>query len=295
MIDEGWGSLRKTAPRSHAKPFLKWAGGKGQLLKPLLQHLPRLGEGGTYFEPFLGAGAVFFAVQPPRAVLSDINHPLIETYQVVKGDVQSLITVLSDLPPRPRPAAYYALREEFNSLLERAGKLSKEERVREAALFIWLNHTCFNGLYRVNQLGLFNVPLGSAHKPFIFDETSLRASSRALRLTSAKLEAVDYKEALKTARRGDVVYLDPPYDPLSATARFTNYTRLGFDNVDQRALAETVRDLKRRGCGVLLTNSATEVTRELYSDFEVHSVDARRAINCVGSGRGSVKELLVIG
>jgi len=287
------GSLRPSLPK--AKPFLKWAGGKGQLLRQLLQVIPRPEEGQTYFEPFLGAGAVFFSLQPRKAAIGDVNKPLIETFKVVRDRHKDLIRVLAELASKPDSDEYYARRKEFNELVPGVSELGPQERVRLAGLFIWLNHTCYNGLFRVNRSGLFNVPFSSNVEPSIFNAANLRAASVTLKRANVDLLSADYRETLKTASRGDVVYLDPPYDPTNSTAHFTSYSSDGFDSIDQVELAQEVRSLVDLGCRVYLTNSSTPNIKELYSDFEVRELDARRAINCQGDRRGKVKEILVIG
>ena len=287
------GTLRSSYPP--AKPFLKWAGGKGQLIDRLRKYIPLPAEGSTYFEPFLGAGAVFFALLPARAFLSDINRPLMETYEVVRTRPSELIRLLSELATRPDSDEYYARRKEFNELIPSISLLGPQERIRLAALFIWLNHTCYNGLFRVNRSGLFNVPFGSAAEPSIFEPTNIKSVSKALNRGSVKLRALDFKEALLKARSDDVVYLDPPYDPGGSAGGFTEYTASGFDRIDQTALADVVRDLVDRGCKVVLSNSSTPAVDGLYKGFERHTVTARRAISCIGDRRGKVKETLVIG
>ena len=295
MASADWrdSSLRPSLPR--AKPFLKWAGGKGQLLSQLKEYIPRPEEGQGYFEPFLGAGAVFFSIQPRKATLGDVNKPLIETYKVVRTRHTDLIRVLTELATNPDSDEYYARRKEFNELVPAVSELGPQERVRLASLFIWLNHTCYNGLFRVNRSGLFNVPFSSNTEPSIFSATNLRAANMTLKRADVKLLSADYRETLKDASEGDVVYLNPPYDPTNNTASFTSYSAGGFDSVDQVELSREVRNLVDRGCRVYLTNSSTPAIKELYRDFEIRELDARRAINCQGDRRGKVKETLVIG
>lgn len=276
------------------KPFLKWAGGKGALLPQLRQFVPFPLEGQTYYEPFLGAGAVFFALAPPRAVLSDINRSLVETFCMVKTHPAELIDQLGRLPSNPSRDDYYELRELFNRLRSTAISGSLEERERLASLFIWLNRTCFNGLYRVNSAGDFNVPFGDPVKPILIDASRVRAASRALRRSKAELVVGDYEVVLRGAVSGDIVYLDPPYEPLSETSAFTGYTDTGFGRDEQVRLSEVVKSLVSRGCRIVLSNSSSEFVRELYREFRTHVVVAPRAINSNGTRRGKVKEIVVV-
>jgi DNA adenine methylase len=287
-----WGTL-ETAPLLQARPFLKWAGGKGQVIPLLRQELPSLGEGQRYFEPFLGGGAVFFALQPKLATLSDLNRTLITAFLAVKNRPQELLLALARLPAPTSSEEYYGRRTEFNRLLATKRGLTGPETVEVAALLIWLNHTCFNGLFRVNRAGLFNVPYGAYRNPSIYSKANIRAASRSLRTAHAILKAEDFEKVLRPAEKGDFVYLDPPYQPLTATARFTSYTSGGFGEEDQERLARVVHDLISRGCRVVLSNSATPRIRDLYRDLPQRVVMVPRAINCVGTRRAPVEELVV--
>jgi DNA adenine methylase len=275
---------QKLADRPAAAPFLKWAGGKGQLLQELGAHIP---EFDRYFEPFLGGGALFFYLASRRsfaAYLSDANDDLVNTFNAVKGDVGSLIDLLArhELAYKKDPRSfYYRLRS------------SRPQGVRAAARFIALNKTCYNGLYRVNRSGEFNVPIGSYKNPAICDPERLRGASAALNHCEAKISRMSYGEALKKARAGDFVYLDPPFVPLSKTAHFVDYTQDGFGEQDQIDLAKAFSDLDRRGCRVLLSNSDTGITRDLYSGFTQRRVRVSRAISCKGTERTGYTELLV--
>jgi DNA adenine methylase len=279
-------SVSTSQIKRSASPFLKWAGGKSQLLDELDVHVPKFDR---YFEPFLGGGALFFhlgSVRPSfKAYLSDINAELIETYRAVKTNVGKLAGLLRqhEVAYANDPNAfYYALRNARPSTgLERAARL------------IALNKTCYNGLYRVNAAGFFNVPIGKYKNPSICNEQLLKNASSVLRLTRAKISACDYAEALANASSGDFVYLDPPFVPLSKTASFVSYSRGGFSAADQKGLSTVFRKLDRRGCKVLLSNSDTPLTRELYSDFDQFRVKASRAINCRSDNRTGFTELLV--
>ncbi|MGH9992055.1 MAG: DNA adenine methylase [Nitrososphaera sp.] len=267
-------------------PFLKWAGGKTQLLPELERHVPKFDR---YFEPFFGGGAFFFRLVsedcPITAFLSDANSELVNAYNAVKRDVDQLIACLElhESGYRKDPARYYyALR-----------RATPTSNVEKAARLIALNKTCYNGLYRVNRKGEFNVPIGRYKNPVICDRAMLRAASAALNQINVHLLACDYKEILKSTQEGDFVYLDPPFVPSSPTANFVDYTAGGFGKEDQKELADTFRDLDRRGCKVLLSNSDTKLTRMLYADFPRSSVSVTRAISCKGSSRRGYAELLV--
>jgi len=267
------------ANRNGARPFLKWAGGKSQLLPDLLRYAP--GEYGRYYEPFLGGGALFFALQPARAVLSDSNAQLIGAYQAVRQDVEALIRRLRRF--RATRDAYYSVRARDPADLSPMAR---------AARFIYLNRTCYNGLYRVNSAGRFNVPFGRYKNPRICDPEGLRAAGAALR--RARLRVGDFEAVTRPARAGDLVYFDPPFDPLSPTASFTSYTAGGFGPEEQARLARLCRALAERGCHVMLSNSDTPLIRRLYRDFRLVELQARRAINRNANGRGPVTELLIL-
>jgi DNA adenine methylase len=260
------------------RPFLKWAGGKGQLLAELRTLVPALR--GRYFEPFLGGGALFFDLLPKRSVLSDVNAEIVACYATVRDCVDELIRSLKK--HRYDVDHYYAVRDSDPAALS---------PVDRAARTIFLNKTGFNGLYRVNSSGKFNVPFGRYAKPLICDEPNLRACSAAL----AKTEIVtcDFEESASRAKRGDFVYFDPPYVPLSRTAAFTAYARGGFGRDQQQRLANVFDRLARRGVHVLLSNSDVPAIRELYADYRIDVVKAARAINSKGSRRGPVSEVLV--
>ncbi|HEX2014187.1 MAG TPA: Dam family site-specific DNA-(adenine-N6)-methyltransferase [Nitrososphaera sp.] len=269
-----------------AAPFLKWAGGKTQLLFELAKHVPVFTR---YFEQFLGSGAFFFYLASRgmafNAYLSDANSELVNAYSVVKHDLHELIVLLgkheSGYKKSPRNY-YYKLRNTRPS-----------GRVEKAARFIALNKTCFNGLYRVNSRGLFNVPIGRYKNPTICNIDRLESASAALNNRHARLRSSDYRTAVCNVWEGDFVYIDPPFVPLSATANFVSYTQQGFTENDQRELARVFKDLDRKKCKVLLSNSDTQLTRELYREFHQKAVPVARAISCKVSSRSGISELLV--
>lgn len=263
-----------------AAPIVKWAGGKGSLLPQLAAYTPAPHQYNRYFEPFLGGGAMFFALQPEQSYLYDVNAELIEVYQVVRDHVDDLIAALSY--HRNESDYFYAVRS------QRPAELTKIER---AARFIFLNKTCYNGLYRVNRQGQFNVPVGRYKNPRIADATGLHAASAALQ--NAHLVATDFERLLLTAASGDLIYFDPPYAPLSPTSSFTSYTSGGFTRADQERLANAYRILDQRGCLLMLSNSSAPLIYDLYDGYRLHDIYARRAINSKPGGRGHVLELLI--
>ncbi len=261
------------------RPFLKWAGGKRQLLPTLLQLGPR--DAPTYFEPFVGGGALFFALQPKRAVLADVNERLIRTYRGVKNNVEEVIRQLGGFPREP--GFFYRFREV---------DIDAGTDADVAAWFIYLNKTGFNGLYRVNRDNRFNVPFGRYVNPTICNQDTLRAGSAAL--ARAELLVADFAPVVEEAGRGDFVYFDPPYVPLSATSSFTSYTSRGFGYEEQKRLRDTALALKKRGVRVLLSNSSAPSVRELYAyGFDITEVSATRLVNSKAAARGAIVELLI--
>jgi len=270
-------------------PFVKWAGGKSQLIPQIIRLMPS--RFARYFEPFLGGGAVFFhtASYNRNAFLSDINVDLINAYKIIRNNVEELITALKyhqDEYTKSPKSYYYQLRDKTKGL----------NKIENAARFITLNKTCYNGLYRVNKKGLFNVPIGRYKNPLICDPVNLRKMSIVLSQSASYLGVIDYKKILvEKADKDDFVYLDPPFHPISNTANFTSYTNSGFSFEDQKELATIFKELTRRGCKLLLSNSNTEEIRRLYSDFSHLSELAlvNRSINAVGSKRVGHVELLI--
>ncbi len=266
------------------RPFLKWAGGKSQLLKEIRANLPLSFD--RYFEPFLGGGALFFALQPKAAVLTDINTQLVNAFSVVRDDVDSLVAELAKHKERHSRRYYYKLRA-----ADRQNDFWVWSDVEKAARLIYLNKTCFNGLYRVNTWGQFNVPLGDYKQPTILDEVNLRACSSALK--EAKLKSASFEEVVEDACSGDFVYLDPPYFPLSPTASFSAYSKGGFTTDDHRRLKEAMAKLTIKGVRVMLSNSSAPFVLDLFKEFDIRFVESGRAINSKGDRRGKIKEVIV--
>lgn len=272
------------------RPFMKWAGGKGQLLPELSRRLPRRFR--RYHEPFVGGAALFFHLYNTGrlragAVLSDYNPELIRCYTVIRDDVEALIEALRQHEQHKHHSEYFLEIRRW----DRQPDFEQRSQVERAARTIFLNRTCYNGLYRLNKKGQFNAPFGYYKNALICDPDNMRAVSRALE--DVDLRVCDFGDVLTHAEPGDLVYFDPPYIPLSATASFTHYTGQTFGPEDQRRLAELFAALAERGVQVMLSNSSTPVSRELYKAFHTATVMASRKINCDGLKRGHVEELIV--
>lgn len=274
----------RTEPSVAPGPIVKWVGGKGRLLGQLVPLLPPGVDLMRHVEPFIGGGAVFFARRPERALISDVNPELVHTYQAVRDDVDGVIGALGRHAVHHDAEHFYAVRERYNARVDRSV-------VERAAMFIYLNKTCFNGLHRVNRRGEFNVPAGRYKSPRILDEAGLRASSRAL--AGADIRCDGFEALLETAHPGDFLYLDPPYEPVSETASFTAYAQDGFSRADQTRLRDVCRALDRRGCKLMLSNSDVPFIRDLYKGFRIDTVMAPRAISCDGATRRAVSEVVV--
>lgn len=291
---------------SRVKPFVKWVGGKGQLIEEIRKKYPKeLGKRiNKYAEPFVGGGAVLFDVLSnydlEEVYISDSNAELVNTYKVIRDNVEELISLLSkyqleyvSLDTLDRKEYYYKKRNRFNEL-----KLSKELTVELAALLIFINKTCFNGLYRVNSKGEYNVPIGSYANPCICDESNLKRVSE--KIQNIKIVCGDYQESTGFVDENTFVYFDPPYRPLTESASFTAYTKDSFNDDDQRRLAKYIIELSDRGAYVIASNSDPKNTNrddnffdDLYSKLKVSRVSASRAINSKGSRRGKISELLI--
>jgi len=288
------------------KPFVKWVGGKGQLVSQLEKYIPTDGEKvlTKYAEPFVGGGALLFNILSKYSFeeiyIGDINKELINTYNAVKNDVEELIVKLTKLQfefipmdENRRKNYYYSIREKFNNL-----GLNENTATEKAALFIFLNKTCFNGLYRVNKKGQFNVPMGAYKNPAICDTNNLRKVSKALQ--NVKIACADYSLSKDFIDKNTVVYLDPPYRPISQTASFTSYNADCFDDNEQIRLAKFIDELNAIGAKIMLSNSDPQNVNakdtffeELYKSYTINKVDAIRAINSKGDSRGKIKELLI--
>ncbi|AFZ00364.1 DNA adenine methylase [Calothrix sp. PCC 6303] len=270
------------------KPFLKWAGGKRQLVPVILEkHFPKsYPRGRTYYEPFIGGGALLFALQPQKAVISDTNAELINCYQVIKNAVEELIIDLET--HQNNEEYYYAIRD-----WDRQDSFTSKTHVQRASRIIFLNKTCFNGLFRVNSQGQFNVPFGRYKTPNIVDKAVLRAVSKYLNDNEIHIVNSDFQHILESVKPIDFIYFDPPYDPVSETASFTGYDVNGFNKDEQIRLKNTVDQLDKKGCKFLLSNAYTPFIIDLYRDYYLSKISANRAINSQGDKRGKVDEILV--
>ena len=266
-------------------PVLKWVGGKRQLLDSIRPLLPN--RINRYCEPFVGGGALLFSLQPSIAYVNDINQDLILVYNVIKNDVESLIMALSDF--KNEAEFFYEVRD-WDRDRVRYDALSDVER---AARIIYLNKTCYNGLYRVNNAGEFNSPFGNYKNPNIINAPVLRAVSAYFNAAKISFSSVDYAEVFAGIPKGTFVYLDPPYDPVSATSNFTGYARGGFSQDEQIRLRQCCDELNARKIKFMLSNSATAFIKEQYANYNITVVRAKRAINSVGSKRGDVDEVII--
>ena len=267
------------------QPVLKWVGGKRQLLPEIEKYIPSTYK--AYYEPFVGGGAVLFHLQPKTAVINDINSELINLYGIIKDDVEALIT---DLQRHRNESDYFYEIRELDRNKEEYGKLSDVER---ASRVIYLNKTCYNGLFRVNRAGEFNSPFGSYKNPNIVNEITLRAVSNYFNKSDIRFENTDFVQALEGIKKGSFVYFDPPYDPISSSASFTGYDKGGFDRAEQQRLKELCDSLNKKGVKFLLSNSSTDFIRDLYKDYRIEIIKAKRAINSKGDSRGEIDEVLV--
>lgn len=264
--------------------FVKWAGGKSQLIEQYKPFFPQKVE--RYFEAFLGSGSVFLFVKrnfnPKEVFLSDINEELIITFKVVRDNVEELIKSLKKRKHLNSKEYFYKVRK------EKPQELSDVER---ASRLIYLNKTCYNGLYRVNAKGEFNVPFGKYKNPSIFEEQVLRETSKLLK--DVKIEVSSFENILNKAKKEDLVYFDPPYFPISKTASFTSYAKVMFLGKEQEKLAGVFKELDKRGCFLMLSNSDHPFIRKLYKGFNIRQIKARRVISCIGTKRGKINELLI--
>lgn len=265
------------------KPFIKWAGGKTLLAKKLIARMPE--KYNTYIEPFIGGGSIFFEVSPENAFINDINNSLINCYNQIKGDYQTIVSILSklesefnELDEQEKSKYYYIKRDEFNK---------KHMDVMNAALFVFLNKTCFNGLYRENKSGCFNVPFGHKKKISLYDEENMQLVSEAMK--NAKITCLDFEEFLKhtNVEKGDFVFIDSPY-----AETFSQYNQSGFTNKDHERLASLFHELSDMGVYCMETNNACGYIYDLYKQWSIEEVDVMHAINRKGDGR-MAKEVII--
>jgi len=283
--------LKQTYSQIHAapKPFVKWAGGKRQLIPTLNENLPK--SFGTYFEPFLGGGALLFHMLTERngqkCSISDLNSDLVLAYTTIRDRVDSLITSLKNhekIYQKDSQSYYYSVREN-----------NPRSQIEKTSRLLFLNRTCFNGLYRVNSKGKFNVPLGKYTNPNIVNEENLRSVSNVLQASRVSIECRDFEAVLRTAKKGDLVYFDPPYQPVSETAKFTSYTSKNFSYDDLNRLVDLCINLDEKGCKVLLSNSDSKEVSDLFSKkpWNVSRIQANRSINSNSKKRTGHFELLI--
>ena len=267
-------------------PILKWVGGKRQLLNEINPLLPKRIT--TYVEPFVGGGAVLFSLQPKQAIINDFNKDLINVYNIVRDNPQELLDILKEHDKNNSEDYYYEIRA-----LDRSDNYKNMSDLEKEARIIYLNKTCYNGLFRVNQAGQFNSPYGKYKNPNIVNEPVILAMSNYFNDNNIKIMEGDYREALKNLRKGAFVYFDPPYMPISSSSSFTGYTENGFNEKDQEELKIECDKLNDRGINFMLSNSAHPYILELYKDYEITLVKARRSINSKGNKRGEINEVLV--
>ena len=266
--------------------FVKWAGGKGQLLEKLKEFMPE--SFGTYFEPFIGGGALLFSLQPAKAVLNDVNEQLLNGYIQLRDNTDAVIKMVNELDAVSCDKERYLLmRAEYNKKI-----MDRELDAQCAAFMIWINKHCFNGLYRVNAKGLFNVPYNNKTKGVSIDEGNLRNIGQYLREAEVEIRQGDFKAACFDVKDGDFVYFDSPYIPINNTANFTDYTKDGFSLEDHKRLAELFRRLDSAGAFIMLSNHNVDLVYELYNGYKIREIDVRRSINRDASKRTG-KEVII--
>ncbi len=266
-------------------PFVKWVGGKRQLLTEIEQHIPS--QVSKYYEPFIGGGALFFHLQPKNAIINDINEELINLYKIIKEYPEELIEEL--ITHKNEEEYFYKIR----GIDREKAKYSVLSNIQRASRIIFLNKTCYNGLFRVNNSGEFNSPFGRYKNPNITNNITIKAVSNYLNNNKIQIVNTDYEKMLSKIRKGAFVYFDPPYDPISDSSSFTGYTKNGFDRTEQERLKNTCDKLNNKGIKFLLSNSSTEFIRDLYQDYNIFSIKAKRSINSKGNARGEVTEVLI--
>lgn len=269
------------------KAILKWPGGKRQLLNEIKKYIPE--NINTYYEPFIGGGAVFFDLMFNDAYMNDVNWELVNVYNQIKNHSKKLIQILEKHKQNHNKEYYYSIRK-----LDRSEQYQELSHIEKAARFIYLNKTCYNGLYRVNSKGQFNAPMGKYKNPNICDKEVILEISHYLKKNNIQIKNMDFEKFLKNVKKGDFVYLDPPYDPLSDTANFTSYSKDGFNKKDQIRLKKVCDVLNEKGVNFLLSNSNTSFINDLYKDYKIIKVKARRNINSKGNSRGEIFEVLIM-
>ena len=282
--------MSKTTKNPLVKPFVKWAGGKRQLMSEIVKYKPKTYK--KFVEPFVGGGSVFMELQNNKTVINDFNSELINTYIVIRDNLDELIQELEKHKENDSKEYFYILRE-----WDRNGILEEKSNVERASRFIYLNKTCFNGLFRVNSQNQFNVPYGNYKNPNIVNKEVLIADSKFLNKSGIKIMNGDFEKAAKTARKGDFVYFDPPYAPLVEDSQsFVGYTLNGFGYEEQVRLRDLFIELDKKGCFVMLSNSSSKFIHDLYSDYKENTIiiGANRNINSKASGRGKVDEVLIM-
>ena len=269
------------------KPFVKWAGGKRQIIDKLKKYVPE--EFNTYYEPFIGGGALLFELSPKKAVINDSNQELINVYKCLceEEKFKKMCSVLNHYEANHSEEFFYEIRNKDRNK-NTFNRLSDYTR---AARTIYLNKACFNGLYRVNSKNEFNVPFGKKAKVNTYEGSNLITVSNYLTMNDIEILCVDFEDSVKNATKGDFIYFDPPYD--SDTSTFNSYTENGFGKEEQVRLAKVFKDLSNRGCYVMLSNHNTKLVNELYKDFNIHVIEAKRNINANGKKRGKVEEVII--
>ncbi|MCG6187236.1 DNA adenine methylase [Maribellus maritimus] len=265
-------------------PFLKWVGGKRQIIPTISKLIPK--NLPNYYEPFIGGGALLFHLQPSKAVINDCNTELITVYEVIRDNVEELI---EDLKKHKNEESYfYKIRA-----IDRTDEYKDLSKIKKASRVIFLNKTCYNGLYRVNSSGEFNSPFGKYKNPKIVNEITLRAVSKYLNSNDINIFNQDFEEVLINIKEGSFVYFDPPYDPISKSSNFTGYSHNGFNEEEQIRLRNLCDKINHQGISFLLSNSATPFILELYKDYDITFVKANRSINSVANRRGEIDEVLI--
>ena len=268
------------------KPFVKWAGGKRQILDKLKQYVPT--NYNCYYEPFIGGGALFFELSPKKAIINDSNQELMNVYQVLcdHDKYTKMCKLLNKYEANHSEEQYYEIRNK-----DKEKSFNRLSDYKKAARTLYLNKACFNGLYRVNSKGQFNVPFNKNKKVNTYDGENLLTIHMYLNMNDITIQSMDFEECVKTAQKGDFVYFDPPYD--SDTTTFNSYTEEGFGKEEQRRLAKVFKELDSRGVYVMLSNHNTLLVNELYKDYNIHIIEAKRSINSKGTKRGNVEELII--